>query len=106
MPCTVSINKEEFVAISDYGQFWCCFYVYCFISLILVHVPILINNYLAIVDFYFTWYLSNPSKNFNVTMSNEPNTRLSGMKQDFQDTTSEFTQSLAARLKGWEISKH
>ena len=33
-------------------------------------------------------------------MSNEPNTMLSGMKQDIQDTTSEFAQSLAARLKG------
>ena len=29
-------------------------------------------------------------------MSNEPNTRLSGMKQDIQDTRTEFTQSLAA----------
>ena len=36
-------------------------------------------------------------------MSDEPNTRFSGMKQDIQDTTSEFAQSLAARLKGWEI---
>ena len=33
-------------------------------------------------------------------MLNEPNIRLSGMKQDIQDTTSEFTQSLAGRLKG------
>ena len=33
-------------------------------------------------------------------MLNEPNTRLSGMKQDIQDTTGEFTQSLAGRLKG------
>ena len=29
-------------------------------------------------------------------MSNEPNTRLSGMKQDIQDTRTEFTQFLAA----------
>ena len=32
-------------------------------------------------------------------MSNEPNTRSSGMKQDIQDTRTEFTQSLAA-LRG------
>ena len=29
-------------------------------------------------------------------MSNGPNTRLKGMKQDIQDTRTEFTQSLAA----------
>ena len=29
-------------------------------------------------------------------MSNEPNTRLKGMKQDIQDTRTWFTQSLAA----------
>ena len=32
-------------------------------------------------------------------MSHEPNTRSSGMKQDIQDTRTEFTQSLAA-LRG------
>ena len=32
-------------------------------------------------------------------MSNEPNTRSSGMKQDIEDTRTEFTQSLAA-LRG------
>ena len=29
-------------------------------------------------------------------MSNEPNNRLSGIKQDIQDTKTEFTKSLAA----------
>ena len=32
-------------------------------------------------------------------MSNEPNTRLSGMNQDIQDTRTEFTQILTA-LRG------
>ena len=41
-------------------------------------------------------------------MSSESNTRLSGMKQDIQDTRTEFTQSLAALmgLDGPEIQKH
>ena len=33
-------------------------------------------------------------------MSNEPNNRLSGMKQDIQNTRTGFTQSLAAS-RGW-----
>ena len=37
-------------------------------------------------------------------MSNEPNTRLTGMKQDIQDTRTKFTQSLPALL-GWTDEK-
>ena len=64
----VQKNGEELVVISGYGHFGSCFYVYCFIWLILVNVPILITNYLALVDFYFIWYLHNPSNCFNATM--------------------------------------
>ena len=45
----VSSNEEELV-MSGYGHFDLCFYTYCFVWLILVNFPILINNYLAIVD--------------------------------------------------------
>ena len=61
-------------------------------------------NYLAIVDFYFIWYPSNLSNYFNETMSTESNTRNSGIRQDILDTTTEFTQSLAA-LCGWMDQK-
>ena len=48
------------------------------------------------VGFCFIWYLSNLSNYFNATMSNKPNSTLSGMKQGIQDTKTNFTQSLAA----------
>ena len=73
IPCAVSINGEELVVISGYGHFGCCFYVYCFVWLILVNVPMLIMYYLAIVDLHSIWYLSNPSNYFNATMSNDLN---------------------------------
>ena len=52
MPCAVSINGEELVVISGYGHSGYGF-VYCFIWLILVNVPIFIKNYLAIIEFHF-----------------------------------------------------
>ena len=92
----LSRGGEELVVISGYDHFGCCFYVYCFIWLMLVNVPIFTKNYLAIVDFHFIRYLSNPSNYFCATMSNEPNTRLSGIKQDIWSKRTEFTQSLTA----------
>ena len=48
------------------------------------------------VGFCLIWYPSNLSNYFNATISNRPNSTLSGMKQGIQDTKTDFTQSLAA----------
>ena len=74
------------MVISGYGHPGCCFYVYCFIWLILVNLTIPIKKYLTLVNFSFIWCFSNSSNYFNATVSNAPSTRLRGMKQDIQDT--------------------